>query len=131
MKPRKPIKRKSPRKILTESVLALIKAKLIKERGHWCQICGARPGETLFHIKSQGAYPRLAFYIPNLLLVCWFPCHNDWHHDFYKAKLIEKKIRGICGENYEAELERANIIQPRVNMFHLRNLKEVYLKESV
>ena len=104
----------------------MIRDKLIKERGSKCQICGKIGTVGLFHIKSRGAYPRLTFYIPNLLLAEWYPCHANWHHNFYQAREIEKRIKEICGKDYEDELIKANLIQPRLTMTYLKTLYYAY-----
>ena len=75
-----------------------------------------------FHILPVGQYPRLEFVSENILLTGWFSSHYYWHHDYEKAKIIEKRIKELRGEDYKERLKIRNAIMPKMTMFYLRSL---------
>jgi hypothetical protein len=94
-----------------------MKQVLRLERGCRCQICN-KPDQKVgvFHIIGKGSHPRLRYNKENLLLCCWFPCHSDWHKNFYKAQLIEKKIIQLLGRDYKERLERLNAVSSKIDI---------------
>ncbi len=114
---------KSSRSKLIKECDKLMFEILKLERKGICQICGRIQGVGTFHILSKGAYPRLRYIKSNLLLVCFYPCHKNWHHDFYKARIVEQKIKSLIGENYEEELQRINIGLPKLDVLQLSKIK--------
>jgi len=99
---------------------ALLREILKIERGDRCQICGRTADNIgLFHILPKGSHSKLRLYKANLLLACWLPCHSTWHHEYKKAKHIEKRIKEICGENYEEELLKLEAMVPKQGLVYL------------
>ena len=103
---------------------------LCLERGKRCEICGKKGIVGKFHILTVGSHPRLRYSTDNILLSCWFPCHHNYHHDFHKAKKIEVKIKQLRGDDYEDRLKALDLMQPKLDMFHL-GILEAGLKEQV
>ena len=130
LKKEKPIKRRSERKILLDKCYDYIRKILKIKHNNKCQICGRTANNLgVFHILPRGAYPRIQLLRENLLLVCWFPCHYSFHHDFKKALVIEKRIKEICGEDYEEKLLQANLMHERLTTFNLSVIKEALKQE--
>jgi len=121
--------RRSERGRLIKKIEALIFKQLLKERGARCEICGRTKGLGLFHILPKSTYPRLRFCKENLLIVCWYPCHYNWHHDYYKAKKIEQRIIKLRGKDYLERLKALNLMTPKLSMFYLRTLYEALKTE--
>lgn len=86
---------------------------LLYERKRKCEICGSTYNLGTFHILPTGTYPKLRFRFENVLLVCWWNCHNPWHSSPTKKKFIEKKIALIKGANYEQELKELDAKLPK------------------
>lgn len=106
----------------------IIREELIKKCGNRCQFCGRTTGLGLFHILSKGAWPRIRLHKDNLLIVCWFPCHNKFHHDPYHARdYIFPKIKDIKGEDYELKLWQLNESMPRLTMVELERIHKELL----
>ena len=130
MKPRKPLirsrmKRQSPRGKLIKQCDDLLFHILLLERGSVCEICGKPGNMTPFHILPKGSYPRIRFYKANLLLACWFSCHNLWHHDYFIAKeRIEPRIKQLRDEDYKDKLIASNAMAPRLSTTYLGILRE-------
>lgn len=119
----KKIRTKSSRARLIQKIQDLIREILKIERGDKCELCdcvGVNVG--VFHILPVGAHPKLRFSFENLLLSCWHPCHFSWHHDFYKAKEIEKKIIKLRGLDYEQKLRALEVQIPKIDTFYLNQL---------
>ncbi len=96
---------------------------LKKERGAACEICGRETGIGTFHILPKSTAPRIRYAKDNLLLVCWFPCHNLFHHDPYRARAIIKKIEELRGKDFETRLRTLNNISPPLKTFELEKIK--------
>ena len=116
------------RKLSNRSRLIKVCDKLMfevlkKERGCVCEICGRTQGIGTFHILPKSTAPRLRYSKDNLLLVCWFPCHNLFHHDVYRAQAIIKKIKELRGEDFETRLRTLNAISPPLKTFELEKIK--------
>jgi len=129
MKRRKPIRKQSDRGKLVKRVDALLFTLIKRERGERCQLCGRTTNLTPFHILPKGTYPKLRFNCRNILIACWFPCHNDWHSNYYKAKNIEKKIIKLLGEDYEVDLKMANECQQSFSPVYLKTLEQALKNE--
>ena len=117
------LNQESPKMKLIEEIEDLLRAKLKKERGNICQICGkkiCRP-VGLFHILSKKDYPRLRFHEFNILLAGWFSCHHDFHHNPYKSPAIIERIKELRGKNYEDRLKIIDKGMPKMTMFYLQN----------
>lgn len=121
--------KKSNRKTLRDQIGKLQYAKLLRERGPMCEICKRRPAQGRFHILSVGSYPRLEFCDENVLLACWLPCHYTWHHDYRKAREIDKRIKELRGEEYEINLKALDITRPKLSTTYLHALL-LYYKEA-
>jgi len=123
-------KKKSQRKLLEDRIKALIRKKLKKERGSRCEFCGRyQTNISLFHILGEGAHPRLKFYIPNLMLACWYPaywaklCHNEWHRNPEAKERMKKQIAKKYGKDYREKLLIAEKTMPRLTMSYLKTLE--------
>ena len=127
-KTRKPLRKKSTRMLLINKIEDLLRAKLKRERGDICQICGKKTCRPvgLFHILHKGVYPKLRFHEENLLLVGWLPCHHAWHHDYFKARAIESRIKELRGRDYEDLLKIIDKMQPKLSMFQLRLIHKAF-----
>lgn len=124
------LRKKSSRQRLIEKCEGLIRLTLIKDRGAKCEICGKPDNRVgLFHILPKGKYPRMRFNTYNILLVCWFPCHYSWHHDYHKACGIEKRIKELRGENYKDDIKIIDKTQPKLTIAYLNMLYQS-LKET-
>jgi len=105
------------------------------EHGEVCQICLRRKAKRLglFHIMNVGAYPRLELFRENILWACWYPCHNTWHQDFWKARRIADRIAQIKGrqtwEEVEQELQIANGIIGPLKLIHIQVIQEKWREE--
>lgn len=120
-----------PRYKIIKEIEKYLLMELKRERGEQCEICGRRGGRLgLFHIFPKSTYPKLRFSKFNLLVACWMPCHYRWHHDYFRAKDIDKQIRRLRGEEYEETLLLVNKTIPKMTMFYLKTLRDVY-KNSV
>jgi len=98
------------------------------ERGCRDEITGkVDPKVGVFHILSKATHPRLRYCKRNLLLVSWYPTHNDWHHNYFKAQIIEKRIKALLGTNYKYDLEVINRTMPKVDI----KLTELVLKQEL
>lgn len=130
------IRRKSSRQKEIDKCYALLRKILILKRGSQCEICHRRQtgrNLTLFHILPRGKYPKIQFSEENILLACWFPCHNDWHHDYYKARVIAKRIQELRGKDYEQVLKIKDVGAPKLGEFQIicwKSLLEVEHKKS-
>lgn len=130
------MRRVSSRARLVQKTQDLMREILKIERGDLCEICKRRrDGLGVFHILPVGGYPRLRFHFQNVLLACWYPCHKNWHHDFYKAQEIDKRIKELRGENYKDKIAALEFSAPKMDALrirmthdafeeHLRRLKE-------
>jgi len=119
------MRRKSKRQKLIEKIKTLLREELKKERGNRCEICGQSGGRLgLFHILSVGKYPRLMFSKENILLSHWYPCHYLWHHDYFRAKGIDRRIQKLRGKNYETKLKMIEKTMPKLTMVYLETLYE-------
>ena len=115
--------KKSERKKWIEKCQKIIREHKIRTFGNKCQFCGKKGNLGLFHILSVGAYPRLALCEDNMLLACWFPCHNGWHHNYYFARdVIAPKIRQICGDDYESYLKKINEEMPKLSLLRIKEI---------
>lgn len=129
---RSQIKKKSSRALIIDGIENFLRAKLKKERGSICQICGrerCRP-VGLFHILPKGNYPKLRFYEGNLLLVGWFTCHKNWHTNYFKAKAMESRIMELVGRDFEEHLKIIDKTVPKLTMTYLQNLLLAYKMEA-
>ena len=103
------------------------------KRGPKCELCGGNKQLGTFHILPKGRFQRLRFHKSNLLIAGWYCCHYDWHHTFIIARdVIEPRIKELCGENYEEDLRKLDLIQPKLTLTYLSTLKlalEAELKE--
>ena len=118
------LKKKSVRGKLLSECDNLHLQILRRERGLKCQICGREDKNVgRFHILPTGKYPRLRYCGKNVLIGCWFPCHNDWHSSFEKAKLIEKRIIKLRGKDYKDRLLFLEAIQPKLSISQLGLIK--------
>lgn len=122
----------SPKGKLIKKIDDYIRGEMIKERGGLCEICcGPGIGLGLFHIMEKGKYPRIRFHKENLLLVGWFCCHYDWHHNFRVARdRIQPRIIQLRGPDYEDRLKVLNVGAPKITATYLRLLYEAYKKEA-
>lgn len=117
------LKKKSVRGNLREKVGALHLRVIKKERNNYstCQICGRDTVLGRFHILPVGKYPKLEFVDQNIILSCWMPCHYAWHHDYEKAKEVEKIIKNMLGDDYREKLKFADKVHESVSMTYLNN----------
>lgn len=126
------IKKRSSKGALIQRTIDLMREIMKLERGEKCEICGKATKDLgVFHIMPVGQYKRIRFYFQNTLLVCWFPCHNDWHHNIFKAREIYKKIQELRGENFEEELKTINKIAPKISIFQIQSTHQaltIYLE---
>ena len=120
------MKKAKTRKKLIKECENMLRDILKIERGERCEICKRSGNVGLFHILSKGSHPRLRFTQENILLAHWFPCHNDWHHNYFKARVIEKRIKELRGEDYEMKLKKLNVTAPRLSKFRIQLLYEAY-----
>jgi len=103
---------------LIHAIERRLREKLLHQRGQRCQVCGGYKPLTLFHILPKSRYPRLRFVEQNILLVCWNPCHYNWHNG--KPKKVERAIQRLRGKDYK---ERLKAIQmPKLTKVYLENL---------
>ena len=120
-----PKKKKSERAELIEKCERLIRDDKLKRVGNKCQFCGRTQGLGLFHILSKGAHPRLRLHEDNLLIVCWLPCHSQFHHDpFFARDTIFPKIVEIMGEDWEQYLLDLERSLPKLGIIQLREKLE-------
>jgi hypothetical protein len=121
---------KTSRKKLREKIGKLHLEILKLKRGERDELTG-KPSNRLgrFHILPVGNYPRIEFHDMNVLLTNWFGSHFDWHHDFYKAREIEKKIKKLRGEDYETTLKTLDKIHPKMSMFRLNLIYVAFQRE--
>jgi len=121
------VKTKSDRKKLRDKIGAMHLKILKFKRGNKSEFTG-KTNVVLgrFHILPVSLYPRLEFNDENVLICEWFGVHYDWHHNFYKAKEIEKRIIELRGECYEKNLKKKNAVAPKLDMFRLRLLYIAY-----
>ena len=128
---RMPIRKRSSRKKLIDSITDLFRASLIFERGRECEICGSQPFNLgVFHILPVGQYPRMRFTKANVLLSCWEPCHHLWHHDRdlfrKKNKFNDRPAMAKLSEEYINELKKMNVTMPTMTLTRLGMLKMAY-----
>ena len=119
---RKPIKKVSNRQKIILACEKILGQILKFERGNKCEFSGRTKGVGQFHILPKSTAPRLRFHKENILLVAWFPYHHDWHHDYEKAKEIEKKIIKLRGKDYKERLKILEKLAPKLTDFYLNNL---------
>ena len=113
---------KSKRSRLIKECDALLFRYLKLKHGEKCQFCDRDKYIGPFHILPKSTAPRLRFSEENVILVCW-PCHSLWHHDYFAAKEIDKKIMKLRGDNYEDELRYKNRIATPITAFELEKIK--------
>jgi hypothetical protein len=113
---RSPLKQRSVKKILRNEIdkAQLEYLKLARHNEHRCEICGHFCSHlNRFHILPVGMYPNMEYIDENVLLTDWFPCHNDWHHDYEKAKFIKQRLIKLLGPDYKEKLIALNAMQPK------------------
>lgn len=128
---RTPLKRRSDKKILRDEVGALHREKLKRDRDNYdrCEICGRSPVNLgRFHIMAVGEYSKLEFLDENVLLTCWFPCHDSWHHSVEEAIKIKEIIKKLRGEDYREKFLLCNKTHESITMVYLQMLKRVFSK---
>jgi len=126
------LRNRSDKKILRDEVGALHLKLLKKKRNNYdtCEICGRHPVRLgRFHIMLVGQYPRLEFCDENILLTCWMPCHNDYHHNPEKADAIKDKIKKLQGSDYRDRLKAHSAVHRTITMTYLNMLKKAYEQE--
>ena len=130
MKRYKRIPKKSARKKLRDKIGKLHLEILKREHNNYysCEICGKHTTLGRFHIIPISECPRLEFHSYNLILSGWFCCHQFWHHDYEKAKKIEKKIMKLRSKNYREDLLIINKSQPRHTDMYLSALCRAFEK---
>jgi len=124
---RTPLRQRSPRGKLIKQCDDLLRGILLIRRGANCELCGVSkerdPSVGLFHILPKGMYPRLRFHNKNLLLACWWKCHEPWHSDYFIAKDIYKKIQALRGEHFEIDLKVLERMQPKLTLMRVKDIK--------
>ena len=127
-------KTKSKRSRLVKECDRLMFEVLKLKRGERCEICGESGKKRrlgTFHILSKSVARNIRYHELNLLLACWFPCHNLFHSDPHRAAPIIKRIKELRGENYEQDLRNLNAISPPLKIFRLEMIRfamEQFLK---
>jgi hypothetical protein len=123
-------RKKSPRKKLRDEIGKLHFEILKLKRGNRCEITGLVVNDLgRFHILPVGKYPELEYMDENVLLASWNLAHRHWHHDYYKAQKIEKKIKELRGEDYKDNLLMIARTCPKHGMFYLQALKVYFTQE--
>jgi len=105
----------------------LFRLFILSRRPHKCEWCGKpmEKGLQISHILPKGRYPRLRYCPANVLLLC-NGCHIfKWHKHPLKAQEFIERYKG---EGYYQKLLVLDKIYPKLTMFHLNNLIEVYKK---
>ncbi len=132
MKPRKRIRKVSPRKRLINATKDVIRELYRIKYGSRCQICGKTRNDLgLFHILPTGRYSRLELAEDNILWAGWFCCHHKFHHDFYLAKDIEKRIQALRGKTYYKRLQKLAETAPKMDEAQIKEYKEEYKRKLV
>ena len=105
----------------------------IRRGGLQCEICGKKTsGIGRFHILRTATHPRLRFVDDNVLLACWMPCHNAWHHfgpNDPRNKRTMARIIELRGPDYEQKLLERERYVAKMDGLYLLALKETMLKE--
>lgn len=118
------LKKQSERGVAIAECRGLLREILRRKRGLKCELCGKyHPEVGLFHILPVGRFPNLQFHEKNVLLSCWMPCHYRWHHDYFKAKEIYKRIQVLRGDRFEEELKVLDKIQGALTLTRIKALK--------
>lgn len=127
MRRKKPLKRRSGKRVIIDQIKTYLRAELIAERGNRCEFSGKPAnGLGMFHILPEGRYPRISLSKENILLVNWFPWHYRWHHDpYYKDEIVEK-IAKLRGPDWYDRLLALDMISPKLTMHHLKTLLYAY-----
>jgi len=124
---RKRIKRSNERGKLIKKVDALFRQVILKERLKRCEWCGRTFRLQISHILPKGAYPRLRYFKPNVLLLC-FPCHPErWHKNPLEAARFIEETKGA---DYRDKLLAYDKILPKLTMFQL-NLYKVGFEQEL
>lgn len=114
----------SKRQSIINACLVLIRKEMKREYGNKCQICGRTQGNLgVFHILRRSAAPRLILHRENLLLSCWYPCHEAWHNartDSPAGKRVQEAIIRLRGADYEKRIQALEAIQPRLTTVFLQ-----------
>jgi ribosomal protein L37AE/L43A len=84
MKPREPIRRKSPHCQMCQELDLFVREKVFERDGWKCVKCGKSKVSGISvlqvaHVYPKGKYQRLRFEIDNLLSLC-YACHMIWLH---------------------------------------------------
>ena len=93
-----------------QAVQDIIRDILKIRHGAKCQFCGRKEDLGVFHILPVGLYPKIRFFMQNVLLSCWKPCHYTWHHDPHQADRFKAKIAALKGFKTFAELRDTLLI---------------------
>jgi 5-methylcytosine-specific restriction endonuclease McrA len=81
---------------------------LLKRDGNRCVRCGRTTGLSPAHIYPTGRYPRMAWMLENIIVLCWFGCHDGWWHknpleaaEWYKKTYPEnyKKLKALSQQD--------------------------------
>ena len=126
------LRKTSNRGKLIKEVDSLFLKVLLAERGKQCEICGKREKTGplgQFHILPKGKYPGLRYCKSNVLIAGWMCCHQKWHHSYYSAREIEKRIKVLRGEDYELRLKVMDKRMPKLTMHQLNLYKQAFIKE--
>ena len=125
------IRKRSERKKLRDKIGALHLKILKFKRGHRSEFTGKEDVVLgRFHILDVARFPRLEFHEENILLSEWFGVHFDWHHNYYKAQEIEKRIMELRGKDYKEKLMMLDRMQPRMTTLRLQMIYEAF-KQAV
>ena len=105
---------------------ALFKRLVFKSRVNKCERCGSVFRLQISHILPKGKYPRLRYYLGNVIIFC-FPCHPEWWHKnpMEAAEYIEK----TRGKNYREKLLLMDMRLPKLTIHQLNLYRFVFQKE--
>ncbi len=117
---RKPIKRQSSMGKLLDRADKLFFRVLLKERAARCELCSKTTTLGTFHIFPKSTHSKLRYSKNNVLITCWLPCHYNFHHDPYKARVIIDKIKELKGADFEDTLKAFNATMPNMTRHQIQ-----------
>lgn len=117
------IRRITPNQRTIQECDRRFKERLLQERGDRCEICGKAGEVSAFHILNKKDYPKLRWSRFNVLLVCWNPCHADYHDSSSGRMRVVEEIKRLRGEEYLAMLREIDRLSQKV--YPEEKLKEI------
>ena len=104
----------------------LFRRLVFRSRLNKCERCGGTFRLQISHILPKGKYPRLRYFLGNVIIFD-FPCHPEWwHKNPLEAAEFILKTRG---EGYREKLLLWDMRLPKLTIHQLNIYKFTFQKE--